>query len=235
MGDPPPARERLRELGVIDVRLREPYTEGPCFLRLGLRGATLEIIVPPGVDAYEYALEQLGRVSSGRDREPRSEPEPELDDYLIGYRSWLIEGGRLGPWGTGDDVWRGNAEVRATCRVHRHAAPDPDCHCGFHCFHDVASAVGEDYFGLTEDPRIAVLGAVRCRGNVEVHHDGFRAEYAQPICLVGAPQLGLPSVDEPDDLVAFAAGYGKPVPAELRPPGSHDISTGQWIAWKNRY
>lgn len=224
------ALERLRKLGAIDVQLREPYAGGPRFVRLVMRAVTVEIIVPPGVGPYEYALEQLGDLLTGRD--PEQGCGPGLDDYVIGYRSWLIQSGQLGAWGMGTDVWRGNAEVQATCRFDLHPAPSPGCHCGFHCFHDVASAIGDDYFKLTDDPRIAVLGAVRCRGNLEVHHDGFRAEYAQPICLLGAPQFGLPSVDAAEDLVAFAAEYGKPVPPELRPAQDlGDVSGGRWMLW----
>lgn len=230
MGEPDSAHDRLRQLGVVTVELREPYADGPCFLRLRMSGMTVEVIVPPGVAPCEYALEQLGDVLPASGREQGCEAD--LGDYVVGYRSWLVESGQLRPWGTGADVWRGNAEVHATCHIGLHPAPATGCHCGFHCFHDVESAVAGDYFKMTEDPRIAVLGAVRCRGNLEVHHDGFRAEYAQPICLLGAPQLGLPSVDTPDELLEFATAYGTPVPHELRPQRPiRDVSAGHWTIW----
>lgn len=103
---------------------------------------------------------------------------PDLMDYVIGFRAWNLSGNRLKPIAAGNDVWRGGAEVRASCghgKLHR--APAHECDCGFYAWHDFTPMKEEARGGGTRK----VWGAVQACGRMEVHEDGFRAEYMRPV------------------------------------------------------
>jgi hypothetical protein len=107
---------------------------------------------------------------------------PDLAATIVGYRAWKVASRAIGqevglrPLGGGADHWRGAEEVRARCGTMFHAAPDPSHHCGWNAWHDPLRVERELRRGR-------VVGAIACRGRVEVHRDGFRAEWARPICL----------------------------------------------------
>lgn len=105
---------------------------------------------------------------------------PDLMDYVIGFRAWNLAGARLKPIGAGNDVWEGGREVRASCghgKLHR--APDHSCDCGFYAWHDFGPMENEARGGGSRK----VWGAVRACGRMEVHEDGFRAEFMRPVLL----------------------------------------------------
>ena len=107
-----------------------------------------------------------------------------------------------------------------------HRAPDPSCRCGLYAWHDPGRLLG--FVGQRAE---LVYGVVLAWGRIEVHADGLRAEYAEPVILayretqtyrhvrrvqaIGS-ELGLPVV-ELDELEEAAMGFGEPVPPELRP------------------
>lgn len=119
-----------------------------------------------------------------------------------------------------------------------HAAPDPDCMCGLYANHNVPDEGAGSYASDT------VLGAVLAWGRLEVHPNGFRAQYAEPIVLgysgaqpydlvrtiqaIGS-ELGLEVVPL-DELERAARRHGEPVPEQLRPRprpthSSHHLSS----------
>ena len=104
-----------------------------------------------------------------------------------------------------------------------HASPDLRCDCGLHAYHDIsamARAAGADG---------CIGGAVVAWGDMEVHVDGFRAQYAQVVALAvpDTARLAVPAKEAARryavPLVALAelqdraAVHGEPLPVSVRP------------------
>ena len=90
-------------------------------------------------------------------------------------------------------VARGRPTVAACRRSGRrslHRAPHHDCACGLYATHPDSAwfAFGLLYRKRTP-PLARIAGIVEAWGRVELHEDGFRAEFARPVAvaLVGAP------------------------------------------------
>lgn len=151
---------------------------------------------------------------------------PDLVEPIIGFRKWVYAGGRLHPWGNGEDVWNGAHEVRATCAsklggFKDHSAPGQDCHCGFNAFHEPPheGTYLRSIRNLHSPVRECVIGAMVCRGAVEVHTQGFRAEYARPVLLAWSAEIKLHVMVEavPVDVqvgVAFKRGRETRIPSD---------------------
>lgn len=102
---------------------------------------------------------------------------------VLGWRVWRLRGHSLASWGT-TYVWHPNANFARCLNPNNPcpASPGRGCRCGFwavftprHCI----SRVCEDY-----SERAPVLGLIRAWGEVALHGpEGFRAEYAAPVCL----------------------------------------------------
>lgn len=104
---------------------------------------------------------------------------PDLLNTLIGFRSWQLAGPKLKPIGAGNDVWRGGREVRAECGNGReHRAPAPDCECGLYAWYSWEKLAARAAAGTGQ-----VFGAIAARGRVQLHNEGFRAEYMRPVLL----------------------------------------------------
>jgi hypothetical protein len=154
-----------------------------------------------------------------------------FEDIISGAERLVVKRYGLHPISTNIHTteWDGGREVMARCVYHTHAAPFPHCGCGFNLWHDPAG-IGLptntwDVLGGSEGVMGIVGGVVRARGRIEVHSDGFRAQYAQPLALLCEPDapeaevaraLGLATVIY-DDAEDFAQEHGHPVPVELRP------------------
>lgn len=117
----------------------------------------------------------------------RGAPPPAVQGKVLGFRVWTLRGHELASalpqlrstWTLGPNT--------AVCHVDRflkaypgvrvstdpHAAPGHGCKCGLYATHGPLAALS----GLK------VVGAVLAWGRIEVHHDGFRAEHAEPIML----------------------------------------------------
>jgi hypothetical protein len=105
-----------------------------------------------------------------------------------------------------------------------HESPHPDCQCGIYAYH---SPGARSYYGEVW----WCEGVVAAWGRIEVHADGYRAEFARVEAL-GVPDLGNPKLEAAVHAVgatlgvpvmpsaalpAFAAELGDPVPDRLRP------------------
>lgn len=114
---------------------------------------------------------------------------PDFIEPLAGYRAWYAaRDGRLEPlrggpsWGPGTNVARcGMIEPGRP----RHKAPAPDCKCGLYAFHSPS----RDPFGLLIEDSAFVTGGIAAWGEVELHMNGFRAEFAQ-VAALKAPTKG---------------------------------------------
>lgn len=180
----------------------------------------------------------------------------------LGFRSWKLEGYSLKSANEHFGGWKVDEPTEAVCkggggaaslrwlqqvygltpnqlRTHyginvpdeepppTHDAPHPDCQCGLYALH-----APEFMSRWHQGEPLMVHGAVLGWGRMEVHHEGFRAQYAQPVMLTFdgdrqpynhcervkamGEELGLPVV-EWAEFEAEARKLAEPVPEELRP------------------
>ncbi len=113
---------------------------------------------------------------------------------LVGYGSWEWQ-----PFGKPSVAECLNHTGRKS-RGHKKAeAPAIDCTCGLYAHHPWARNAWEDY-DLLRGCRPGddwILGVVEAWGHLEVHGDGFRAQRARPVLLIGSRQ----AEEESRDLV----------------------------------
>lgn len=160
---------------------------------------------------------------------------PDLTGKIIGFREWagdnsLESTGVGGHWGRGVNVAR-----CSQAHAWDHLSPGHDCQCGLYALHEVPEA----YVGPGPWTGAQEMGAIAAWGKVEVHPNGFRAQYAEIIALgfnrrwptqwvknteEFAADYGVPAV-EVEDLKQFALNYGSPVPKDLYPAqgGTKDL------------
>ena len=163
---------------------------------------------------------------------------PDLIQAVAGYRTWEVDadgwllpfslGAIAGPWRPGVNTavchyakWRGDGTREV------HAAPHPRCMCGLY-----ALANADDHRLPRDHPGLA-LGAVGAWGDLEVHRDGFRAEFATVLALAVSPRTpahlrrrheraaaryGVDLV-APELLEVTGLRHAAPVPASLLPGG----------------
>jgi len=176
-----------------------------------------------------------------------------LTTEVIGFRQWRVgddlelrSGHIADHWLPGDN--------KATCHGQQNPfdvygrdrvnyckdCPGNDCHCGFYALHRPSFWYGKDRdrqrhpfsvvltFGPEPD---FVAGLIAGWGKVQVHHDGFRAQYAKVVALAVptdgkkrialaracAAEYGVPTVPQ-NELERVASEFGSLVPVELRPP-----------------
>lgn len=122
--------------------------------------------------------------------------QPLVAGVICGLRTWRVEwsgdSGRLGgpiyesPWATGGAPTRASCQTGSGRLRRTHHAPVGSCSCGLYALHPRESAVDQLEPALLADdePRFdSVIGIVDAWGKVEVHEEGFRAEYARPRAL----------------------------------------------------
>ena len=142
--------------------------------------------------------------------------EPLVPGGVHGLRTWglaLDREGRPGLIGYGHTRWEsGGRPTRGDClpgegepKVHPTGSPVPaaGCACGLYASHPWARDPNSDFLrvdgmGLEPDD---VFGVVEAWGRMEVHEDGFRAEYARPIALFARTGAEL-EWDVPNDRMA---------------------------------
>jgi hypothetical protein len=124
-----------------------------------------------------------------------------------------------------------------------HPAPHPGCDCGLYALH-----APEFMSRWHQGEPLMVHGAVLGWGRMEVHHEGWRAQYAQPVMLafdgdrqpynhcervkaMGA-ELGLPVVEWPD-FEAEARKLAEPVPDALRPKAPPFRGFGSYVGYSS--
>lgn len=183
---------------------------------------------------------------------------PVYGECVIGYRQWHLTEWVLNPVGyMNAPPWRpgvntakcaiGSAPSGYTIAIayeegvvpiQPHAAPGNQCQCGLYAYHD----------HVTADPAVGyVWGAVAAWGNIEVHHNGFRAQYAEIVALAEprepcardevenlrwtAREIYKVPVVPFDQLVAEAERHGRSLPIEARPPEPEPKDNGVvWIS-----
>ena len=150
---------------------------------------------------------------------------PDLVEPVVAFRKWRVVDGRLRS--LYEPIFWMDALQQASCHAaHRgtppHEAPQSGCSCGIY------AAYEPDYAFPTVDYR-GVSGIVTTWGNIEVHADGLRAQWAQVEALsiydrwsarqtaavrTVAEELGIDLVDL-YDLEAAAGRYGARLDARM--------------------
>jgi hypothetical protein len=160
---------------------------------------------------------------------------PDLIEPVAGFRDWRLEDGRLESrhlpvvWSEPTMVARcwesGGTEFAPTVDARPHRPPGRHCSCGIYAYY-----WPDGDFALI-DVR-GVCGIVTLWGNLEVHADGMRAEFARIEALgvysrwtrrkrdeVAAVADALDvDVVAHEELGEAVADYGRPLPASMIPP-----------------
>jgi hypothetical protein len=227
--------------GVVEVERDPAPADSTIIWRVRTRGGhTVRIATTaatPLEDARLHIEAGLIRLKKAALPQPDYPVSPDLMEYVLGYRQWsLIKDAPtghlvgLGAHGWGLNTWEGPAEIRATCGFAAdigdpsHTSPHPECECGLYARHWLGNTRPDGYsrwVGAADSDSASVWGAVLARGRMEVHADGFRAEYMRPLALLAETEVGhafaLPSFTDPDDLTAYAKKHGRAIPTELFP------------------
>lgn len=168
--------------------------------------------------------------------------EPRLyASAAVGYRLWIVQEGALLSI-TSPAVWEPDVN-RGSCLAGKtHRVPASDCHCGLYAYHDlaVAEAHARAIVAANEDPAdrdLLALGSLAGRGELAIHHSGWRAPEAQITGLlltdtqafsIQAVELAehyrVPQFSDRNELIAHAERHAAPVPADERPPAPLDAA-----------
>ena len=134
---------------------------------------------------------------------------PLVPGPLYGLRTWRVvthDGReRLSAPQRGTPWTLGAGWLEATCGE-GHPAPAADCRCGIHAWHPRGASARRILRSRFDLP-----GIVEVDGAVEVHEEGFRAEWARPYAFVRLPGRNPFLIDR------LAAAYGAEV-LDLRRP-----------------
>lgn len=102
---------------------------------------------------------------------------------LVGWRVWRLRGRELASWAT-SYVWRpdtntaGCLKPASACA----AAPSEGCKCGFWGLYSRGLCMWRAR--QDHDERAPVVGLIRAWGEIALHEEeGFRAQYAAPMCV----------------------------------------------------
>ena len=68
-----------------------------------------------------------------------------------------------------------------------HDAPSPGCSCGIYAIHPHRAPDWDGLVSTWSDGEPLLLGMIEAWGRVELHADGFRAEFARPNAIVSLP------------------------------------------------
>lgn len=213
------ADKRLRELEAEAAKKKQQLAQ--------VAAAANRYMHKPGPSAYyvgsgsysEFTLPPL---------EPRK-PEHRLEGAeIVGFRQWWITEDMRLKSGAVDFLW--NRDNEATCLNAGHKAPSAGCECGLYALHEPSSFwYNKRQYQERPAPGILVSGVITAHGLIEVHAEGFRAQYAKIVALAkGSTRLsayvisevakdyGVSLVDS-QELVQIAGEYGQPIPEAMRP------------------
>lgn len=108
---------------------------------------------------------------------------------IVGFRTWRLNEDRLALMGKMADIdWEFDRKTCAKCvdifycpsDLPSHDAPHPECSCGLYAYAS-QDLMEERYVGAVHNAY--VCGAVIAWGKVCEHEDGWKAQFARPLCL----------------------------------------------------
>jgi hypothetical protein len=109
---------------------------------------------------------------------------PDLVEPVIGYRQWCLRDAAL--WSLYAEYRWGRGANAAICTLgagHPEPAPGHSCACGLYAWYRPCPRLGCA-------TRELVAGAVAMWGDIELHAEGLRAQYAAVVALVLPPSRG---------------------------------------------
>jgi hypothetical protein len=122
---------------------------------------------------------------------------------MIGYRAWYPRFRHtpgLYPL-TQNIAWPARSPIQAVCSFqigvspeHLHPAPFEGCSCGIWTRNTLDDLKGFLSYNSPAETLPYVLGAVKVWGKIIAHEDGFRAEYAQIVGLIGVALYKRPGI-----------------------------------------
>lgn len=140
------------------------------------------------------------RRKSGSREDPYNVDLPCLGGVVVGVREWQTNSFMdvLRPLNGGKSWAADGVPTRAVCKFDKesHDAPDASCECGLYAHHPW-SAYGRCEIESCYHRSGFVLGFVFAWGKIEVHREGFRAEYAKPAAFLLADISKLSGVSDP--------------------------------------
>lgn len=186
--------------------------------------------------------QRLGTTAENPPEQDKLDPDraPDLVGEVLGWRQWHVSPAGDLISANSHAVWRAGPQ-RAICGgidgEWDHPAPQENCGCG--------------WYGIFEPPGGGAVGLFRAWGKIIVHPNGFRAEWAEIVCLVGertkkleraAAYYEIPLFESRDEAVAYARKGGHDfIPEDMRPksepptelafPGWQIASPGMAITW----
>ncbi len=127
--------------------------------------------------------------------------EPLLAGVVHGVRKWEVGQDRKGnprllgfsesawhPWGRPTIAACLSGFSSSVFHPKGDPAPAPECTCGLYAHHPWARSAVQDYdllAGVSPNDEW-LIGVVEAWGHLEVHEDGFRAQFARPILLIAS-------------------------------------------------
>jgi hypothetical protein len=105
---------------------------------------------------------------------------PVYSQAALGFRAWRVLADGLGPANSGRPMWRPGINY-AYCP--EHSSVNAACQCGLYAFHEQEQAEAVS----AALPGLSVIGTLAARGQLQVHHDGFRADEAVITALALPP------------------------------------------------
>lgn len=174
---------------------------------------------------------------------------PDLTKKVIGFRRWSpTDDGALSSqamsavWGRGANkarcqsnpytlYWTFGSSSHTPPKPRCKVAPGPCGDCGLYALHECPSEIAQSQ-GPFASECAQIVGAVAAWGKVDVHRDGFRAEYAEVVALgycelwpaswVERVERSARAYDVPHlpgkELEQYALMLGERVPESLYPP-----------------
>lgn len=122
---------------------------------------------------------------------------------IIGWRGWRFseKEDALLPLAVRGPAWT-PGENKATCSLQKgHTIPNLGCDCGFNAYYTpeqldlnrlTCDSSDTEYVELKKRKRNIIEGAIIAKGKMQLHDDGFRAEYSE---IIGIIDNGLPCIN----------------------------------------
>lgn len=160
--------------------------------------------------------------------EPDPDDPPLFAGKILGVREWTTNRHceRLGPL-VYYEPWRIETVTEARCGMvpsAGHSAPEATCECGLYAYHPW-SAEGGSVATTAECDEYRVAGVVEAWGKVELHGEGFRAQFARPVAFL-KPANGWPGSQRALERLSRKSG------AELIDPAQGGSIAG-WVTGRN--
>ena len=121
--------------------------------------------------------------------------DPHFAGTILGVRSWLVPPSidelhplvKITSWRT--DGSRTEAFCATTGFKPTHSPPGKDCECGLYAYHPWSHEARNLDSSPAWNRGWSLAGAVEAWGRIELHREGFRAEFARPVAFLAPPRL----------------------------------------------